>query len=168
VNLASRLQAQAEPGCVFISEATHVLVAGLVEAAFVGSLPIKGKTEAQNAYRLTGIREGSVRFDVARQRGLTEFVGRTRELEVLNHHLRASVTGLRVIDIAGEPGIGKSRLLYEFRQRLADKGLFILAGSCSPDVGRRHFCLSWKSCAPSSGSQWAKPRATSGASSKMV
>jgi class 3 adenylate cyclase len=133
VNLASRLQAQAEPGCVFITEATHVLVAGLVEAAFVGSLPIKGKTEAQNAYRLTGIREGAVRFDVARQRGLTEFVGRTRELEVLNHHLRASVTGLRVIDIAGEPGIGKSRLLYEFRQRLTDKDLFILAGSCSPD-----------------------------------
>ena len=133
VNFASRLQAQAEPGGVFVSEATHGLVAGLVETVFVGALPIKGKAEAQNAYRLTGIREGAVRFDVARQRGLTKFVGRTRELEALDHHLRASLAGLQVIDVAGEPGIGKSRLLHEFRQRHTDKGHFILSGSCSPD-----------------------------------
>jgi len=139
VNLASRLQTRAEPGCVFISEATYGLVVGLVETVFVGSLPIKGKTDAQNAYRLTGMREGAVRFDVARQRGLTEFVGRTRELEALDHHLRASAAGLRVVDVVGEPGIGKSRLLHEFRQRLTDKGLFILAGSCSPDSQQTPF-----------------------------
>lgn len=133
VNLASRLQAQADPGGVFVSEATYGLVAGLVETAFVGSLTIKGKTEAQNAYRLTGLRQGAVRFDVARQRGLTEFVGRTRELETLDRQLRASLSGVRVIDVAGEPGIGKSRLLHEFRQRHTDKGHFILTGSCSPD-----------------------------------
>ena len=52
VNLASRLQTLAEPGTVYLSEATHRLVQGLVETTFAGAHPIKGKTEPQKVYRL--------------------------------------------------------------------------------------------------------------------
>jgi class 3 adenylate cyclase len=64
VNVASRLQALAEPGTVLLSEATHRLVLGLVEASFVGERQIKGKSEPQRVYRLEGIRDRAARFGV--------------------------------------------------------------------------------------------------------
>ena len=59
VNFAARLQALAEPGSVFISEATHRLVQGMVEATFVGEHQIKGKSEPQKTYRLDAVRHGA-------------------------------------------------------------------------------------------------------------
>jgi AAA ATPase domain len=70
---------------------------------------------------------------VAVSRGLSVFVGRERELEVLERERVAARVELRVIDVVAEPGIGKSRLLHEFRQRTGKEGAFVLAGSCSPD-----------------------------------
>jgi class 3 adenylate cyclase len=64
VNFSSRLQALAEPGSIFLSEATHRLVQGRVEATFVGEQTIKGKSEPQKVYRLNGVRSGASRFDV--------------------------------------------------------------------------------------------------------
>ena len=58
VNLASRLQALAEPGTVYLSEATQRLVQGLVETTFAGAHAIKGKAEPQKVYRLDSIRSG--------------------------------------------------------------------------------------------------------------
>jgi len=66
-------------------------------------------------------------------RGLSAFVGREREIEVLERTFIQARSGIRVVDVAAEPGIGKSRLLHEFRQRM-DKGVFVLSGSCSPDA----------------------------------
>jgi predicted ATPase len=51
----------------------------------------------------------------------------------LERNLEASRQEFRVVDIVAEPGMGKSRLLHEFRQRLAGQGTFVLSGSCSPD-----------------------------------
>ena len=133
VNLASRLQALAEPGTTYLSEATQRLVQGLVDSALAGEQTIKGKTESQKVYRLNGLRQGATRFDAAVGLGLSTYVGRERELDLLDRALAEARAGLRVIDIVAEPGMGKSRLLYEFRQRVADKQSFILAGSCSPD-----------------------------------
>ena len=82
-------------------------------------------------YRLNSVREGASRFDAAVGRGLTTFVGRDREMEVLERGLAEARTGLRVIDIVAEPGMGKSRLLHEFRQRDGNAPAFTLAGSCS-------------------------------------
>jgi class 3 adenylate cyclase/tetratricopeptide (TPR) repeat protein len=131
VNLASRLQSFADPGGVLLSEATHRLVDGLVESASVGEREIKGKAERQRVYRLDRVREGATPFDAAVSRGLTAYVGRSRELDVLERCLRESETGLRVIDIVGEPGIGKSRLLHEFRKHLPSAKAFVLSGNCS-------------------------------------
>jgi class 3 adenylate cyclase len=133
VNLASRLQALARPEGVLISEATQRLVQGLTETEPAGEHEIKGKSERQRVYRLLRLREGASRFDAALSRGLTSYVGRSRELETLDRCLGESSAGLRIVDVVGEPGIGKSRLLHEFRGRLGDRRVFVLAGSCSPD-----------------------------------
>jgi hypothetical protein len=131
VNFAARLQSLAEPDSAFISEATHRLVRGLVDASFAGEHRIKGKSESQKVYRLDAIRRGATRFEAAVTRGLTVFVGREREMEILERGLAEASGQLRVIDVAAEPGMGKSRLLYEFRQRI--ERAFIHSGSCSPD-----------------------------------
>lgn len=133
VNFAARLQALAEPDSVFMSEATHRLVHGMVEATFAGDHQIKGKAEPQKAYRLVAVRQGATRFEAAVSRGLSTFVGRERELEVLERGLDKARTQLRVVDLVAEPGMGKSRLLHEFRLRIGKDRAFILSGSCSPD-----------------------------------
>jgi class 3 adenylate cyclase len=133
VNFASRLQTLAEPGTVYLSEATQRLVQGLVESTFAGAHTIKGKAEPQKVYRLESVREGATRFEAAVGRGLTAYVGRERELEILERALAEARGQLRVIDIVAEPGMGKSRLLHEFRQRERKSRAFVLAGSCSPN-----------------------------------
>ena len=133
VNFAARLQSLAAPGSVFMSEATHRLLQGLVDASFSGEHTIKGKAERQKVYRLDAVRHGVTRFEAAVSRGLTAFVGREHELEVLAHGLDEARSGLRIIDLAAEPGMGKSRLLHEFRRRIGKDRAFVLSGSCSPD-----------------------------------
>jgi len=133
VNLASRLQTAAEPGTVYLSEATQRLVQGLVETIFAGTPAIKGKAEPQKVYRLDAIRHSAARFDSAVSRGLTTYVGRDRELETLERCFNAIESGIQVVDVVGEPGIGKSRLLYEFRGQVANDRARVLAGNCSPD-----------------------------------
>ena len=118
---------------MLMSEATHRLVQGMVEASFAGEHTTKGKSEAQKVYRLDGIRHGATRFEAAVSRGLSTFVGREHELEVLERGLAEARSQLRVIDIAAEPGMGKSRLLHEFRQRVGKERAFVLSGNCSPD-----------------------------------
>ena len=133
VNLASRLQTLAEAGTVYLSEATQRLVQGLVETTFAGEHTIKGKAGPQKVYQLEAIRRGATRFDAAVGRGLTAYVGREREMEILERAFAEGRNGLRVIDVVADPGMGKSRLLHEFRQRIGKERAFLLAGNCSPD-----------------------------------
>ena len=133
VNFADRLQALADPNSVFMSEAMYRLVQGMVETSPAGEHPIKGKSEPQRAYRLDAIRRGATRFEAAVTRGLSAFVGRERELDVLERALAEARSQLRVVDLTAEPGMGKSRLLHEFRQRIGKDRAFVLSGSCSPD-----------------------------------
>jgi class 3 adenylate cyclase len=130
VNFASRLQALATPNSVCMSEATYQLLRGRVEATFAGEQQIKGKFKPQKVYRLDAIRHGTTRFEAAVSRGLSPFVGREHELEVLKRGLWETNSHLRVVDIVAEPGMGKSRLLHEFRQRIGKDRAFILSGSC--------------------------------------
>jgi class 3 adenylate cyclase len=133
VNFAARLQSLAEPNSVFISDATYRLVQGLVDATFTGEHTVKGKSNRQKVHRLDAVRQGAARFETAVSRGLSTFVGREKEMEALGRGLDKACSELCVIDLAAEPGMGKSRLLYEFRQRIGKDRAFILAGSCSPD-----------------------------------
>jgi hypothetical protein len=108
VNFAARLQSLAEPDSVLMSEATHQLVKGMVEVSFAGEHTIKGKSETQKVYRLDEIRQEATRFEAAVSRGLSAFVGREHELEVLERGLKEARSELHVIDIEAEPGLGKS------------------------------------------------------------
>ena len=139
VNVAARLQAMAEPDATVMSEAMHQLVEGMVEATFAGEHRFKGKSEPQKVYRLVSITAGATRFGAAVGRGLSAYVGRERELDVLERALVEAGSQRRVVDIVADPGMGKSRLLHEFRRRLGLEQTFILTGSCSSDGQKTPF-----------------------------
>ena len=122
VNLAARLQQSARPGAVTISEATHKLVAGFFEFRDLGAIDIKGH-QAVHAFEALRTRGPRARLDLAVERGLTPMVARERELATLAERFREASNGHgQLVCIAGEAGIGKSRLLYEFRRQLAQAG----------------------------------------------
>ena len=133
VNVAARLQALAEPGTVMLSEAALRLVQGMVESRFAGEHSIKGKAKPQRVFRLEAIRQSAARFESALSRGLTPYVGRSCELETLKQSLTEAGMSLRVHNVVGDPGIGKSRLLYEFRQHVSRSHALVLTGNCFPD-----------------------------------
>jgi class 3 adenylate cyclase len=139
VNFASRLQALALPNSACMSEATYRLLQGRIEATFAGEQHVKGKARPQKFYRLEAIRHGAARFEGSISRGLTPFVGRERELEVLERGLTEARSRLCVVDIVAEPGMGKSRLLHEFRQRIGKDSAFILSGNCSSETQQTPF-----------------------------
>lgn len=132
VNLASRLESEAEPGGVLLSAATHRLVDDFVASAFAGERDIKGKSQPQHVYALQGLKSEVTRFDVSVRRGLSAMVGRGPELEALSQRWKqANTGGLRMVDIVGDAGIGKSRLVYEFLDLVGRDGVSFLQGRCS-------------------------------------
>ena len=121
-NLAARLQQQARPGSVLVSEATHRLIAGFFDTLDLGETPVKGHSPIR-VFEVLRHRARRARLDVAAERGLTPLVGRDRELGTLRDLFGEAQAGRgQVAFIAGEAGIGKSRLLYELRRSLAESG----------------------------------------------
>ncbi|MBT5192846.1 MAG: AAA family ATPase, partial [Rhodospirillaceae bacterium] len=132
VNVASRIESAAEAGTIFMSAATQALVEGFVDSTFIGERTLKGKTEAQQLWCLDAIRAGVTRFDISRSHGLTPLVGRERELDQLRKTWgEVSQGAVRCVTILGEPGIGKSRLAFEFRENINDEKVFFLEGHCA-------------------------------------
>src|SRR5438093_5207716 len=131
-NLAARLQQMAQPGSVVISAATHQHVAGFFEMRDLGEVPVKGRASVR-AFEVLRPPSRRPRFDVAVERGLTPLVGRARELATLRERFREVQAGRgQVVGIAAEAGLGKSRLVLEFRQGLAQAGEVVtwLEGHC--------------------------------------
>jgi class 3 adenylate cyclase/tetratricopeptide (TPR) repeat protein len=129
-NVAARLQQAAEPGRIVISEATHRLVGGYLHTRPLGQLSLKGKTEPIGAWEVISRRASRTRLEVKAEQGLTPFVGREQESRVLFESFEKAKTGEgQVVFLAGEPGIGKSRLLFEFRRRLGEDCTW-LEGHC--------------------------------------
>jgi class 3 adenylate cyclase/tetratricopeptide (TPR) repeat protein len=130
-NVAARLQSLAEPGMMLIGETTQRLVEGYVRSEARGPAPVKGRTEPVQVYEVTGRRRGRSRLEVSIERGLTPLVGREQELGLLHVCLERAKGGRgQVVGIVGEPGLGKSRLLYEFRKSLEDERIVWLEGHC--------------------------------------
>jgi class 3 adenylate cyclase/tetratricopeptide (TPR) repeat protein len=131
VNLASRMQELAEPGTTYISEETFRLAEGLFRVEALGEKGVKGREERVNVYRAIAPSTRRTRFDVSAERGLTPFVGRERELELLLDGLERSKAGRgQAFSIVSEAGVGKSRLLYEFRKAVANQDVTFLEGRC--------------------------------------
>ncbi|HEV7734371.1 MAG TPA: adenylate/guanylate cyclase domain-containing protein [Candidatus Binatia bacterium] len=131
-NLASRLQTLAVPGQILISETTHRLVRGFFDVEPVGPLVVRGKTEPVAAYAVRDWLGGVTAMAIAAARGLTPFVGRDLELDGLDAAWRRLTEGrTQVVAVVGDAGSGKSRLLYEFRQRLLVSDVPVFEGRCS-------------------------------------
>jgi len=120
-NLAARMQQHATPGTVLVAEPTYHHISGYFKTRPVGPLTVKGKGEPVQAYEVLGALHGRTRLNLAAERGLTPYIGRIRELNVLSECFEKVKTGHgQVVFVVGEPGIGKSRLLFEFRRRLGE------------------------------------------------
>jgi len=131
VNLASRMEDLAEPGATYVSEETFKLTEGLFRYESLGEREVKGKEETVKTYRVIGPSTRRTRFDVSAERGLTPFVGRGRELELLLDGFERAKAGRgQAFSIMGEAGVGKSRVSYEFRKTVENEDVTFLEGKC--------------------------------------
>ena len=131
VNLASRMENMAEPGATNVTETTFNLTEGLFRFEALGEKPVKGKKEPVKIYRVIAISSRRTRFDVSAERGLTPFVSRERELELLLDGFERAQAGMgQAFSIMAEAGVGKSRLLYEFRKAVSNEDVTFLEGKC--------------------------------------
>ena len=118
-NLAARLQATATPGTVLITAATHRLVSGLFVVEALGPRTLKGIATLLEVFQV--VRPTGVRGRLAAARSLTPFVGRDEELRLLlSRWQRAREGEGQLALVVGEAGIGKSRLVAEFHDRIRD------------------------------------------------
>jgi tetratricopeptide (TPR) repeat protein len=114
-HLAARMEQLAAPGSSRLTAGTLQLVEGLVQVAPLGPVPIKGLGAPVEVFELVGVAAARTRLEAAARRGLTRFVGRSTELEQLRDALdQASLGRGQVVAVVGEPGVGKSRLFWEF------------------------------------------------------
>src|SRR5260370_23191279 len=115
-NLASRMQAVAPTGSIAISEQTRKFVEGYFQLKSRGPTRVKGLSELVKVYEVTGLGPLRTRLQRAVGRGLTKFVGREREMEALRHAAEQAKSGHgQILAAMAEPGVGKSRLFYEFK-----------------------------------------------------
>jgi predicted ATPase/class 3 adenylate cyclase len=132
-NLAARLQALAEPGTVVISQTTRRLLGGLFELTDLGLQRLRGFAEPLSAWRVEGEGRAEGRFEARQTAGLTRLIGREEELALLLRRWRHAADGEgQVVLLSGEPGIGKSRLVRELRERLESEAHLRLLYQCSP------------------------------------
>ena len=132
-NLAARLQEIAEPDTVVIGEATRALVGDLFEAEDLGARDFKGFSDKLGAWAVLRPHAAKSRFEATRGAGLSTLVGRDEEMAALMRRWERSKTGDgQVVLLSGEPGIGKSRLIHEFRNRVADGISNARSFECSP------------------------------------
>ena len=132
-NVAARLQALAAPGNVVVSAQTCDLLAGRFEFEDLGLHTLKGIVEPRRVMRVVRPVATLSRFDATARVGLTPLVGRAQELGLLRDRWQLTQDGDgQVVVIAGEPGIGKSRLLRELREALATAARTVLRFQCSP------------------------------------
>jgi hypothetical protein len=129
-HLAARMEQLAPPGSIRITAETLRLAEGFIEVKPLGPVPVKGLAEPAEIYEVTGARSIRTRLQAAAARGLSRFVGRDAELEQLRQALEQAANGRgQVVAVVGEPGVGKSRLFYEFIHSHRTQGWLVLESS---------------------------------------
>jgi class 3 adenylate cyclase len=132
-NVAWRLAQEAGAGDILVGESTALLAQGYVRMETLSTLALKGKASPVAVRRVLGPGPRRSRLDATAGRALTEFVGREEELAHLEAMLARAESGRgQVLGVVGEPGVGKSRLLAEFRRGLAGRSVTWLEGHCVP------------------------------------
>src|SRR5262249_41545061 len=129
-HMAARMEQLAAPGTIQLTGETLRLVEDFVQVTALGPVPVKGLVEPVEVFELVGAGAAAARFQAAARRGLTRFVGRNAELEQLRVAIdRASHGRGQVIAVVGEPGVGKSRLFWEFTHSHRLQGWLVLEGT---------------------------------------
>jgi adenylate cyclase len=118
------MEALAEPGRAYLTESTAELARGFMELEDLGEFEIKGVSHRVRVFELAGVGSARSRLDLSRARGFSRFVGRDAEIGVLDEALARAERGEgAAVGIVAEPGIGKSRLCYEFVERCRERGI---------------------------------------------
>jgi class 3 adenylate cyclase len=127
VGLAQRMEQLAAPDRIQVSEHTARLVGGYFVFRDLGRATVKGVGEPVGVHELVGVGAVRTRLDVSRARGLTRFIGRDADLAALEAALdRARGGAGQVVGVVAEPGVGKSRLCFEFLERCRARGMTVL------------------------------------------
>jgi class 3 adenylate cyclase len=131
-HLAARMEQLADPGAILLSPETLALAEGFVQVISLGPMAVKGLAVPVEVYELTGIGAARSRLQAAAARGLSPFVGRDVEIEQLRRAVDQARQGRgQVAAIVGEPGVGKSRLIFELTHSPRVKGWLVLEAGAS-------------------------------------
>jgi adenylate cyclase len=123
VGLAQRMESLANPGTVYLTAATAALVDGYFDVQPLGSMMVKGVGQSVSVWELVGHGPARTPLEVAAAKGFSRFVGRDREMAILDGAFADSAKGDgQVIGVVAEPGVGKSRLCHEFLERRRAEG----------------------------------------------
>jgi class 3 adenylate cyclase/tetratricopeptide (TPR) repeat protein len=135
-HLAARMEQMAMPGSILITAGTLRLTEGYVEVEPLGPVAIKGLPAPVEAYEVRGAGRVRTRLQASAARGLSRFVGRDAEMEQLRTAQEQAAGGHgQVVAVVGEPGVGKSRLFYEFIHSHRARGWLVLE-SASVSYGK--------------------------------
>jgi tetratricopeptide (TPR) repeat protein/class 3 adenylate cyclase len=129
--VAARLASVAGADQVLVSPECHRLVARFVESQSGAPLTIQANGPSVSPFVILGESAHQTRLEAAERADLTPYTGRDAELATLQGHVQQAHSGQgRVTTVVGEAGAGKSRLLFELRERVAQTGVKILQGRC--------------------------------------
>jgi class 3 adenylate cyclase len=130
-NLASRMESMAMPGNILVASETFKLARDFFEFEPLGKVELKGKAKPIEAYKLFKTGEVETRIEASVAKGLTRFVGRKNSMAALREALEEAKAGSgQVVGIVGEAGVGKSRILFEFKNPLPQNEYAYLEGRC--------------------------------------
>ena len=131
-NLASRMQVLAPTGSIAISEQTRKFVEGYFELKPLGPTRVKGVSEPVKVYEVTGLGPLRTRLQRSAGRGYTKFVGRQREMDAMKAAAEQAKAGHgQIVAAMAEAGVGKSRLMFEFKATSAAGWMVLEAFSVS-------------------------------------
>src|SRR4029077_3053735 len=136
INLASRLQSLANAGSTVISDSTRALVEGYFALRPLGQAQVEGISEPINVHEVVGLGPLRTRLQRSDGRGLSKFVGRTKESGTLKRAAARAKTGARqIVAVVADPDIGKSRLFFEFKAEVQSEWTVLEAFSVSHGKG---------------------------------
>jgi tetratricopeptide (TPR) repeat protein len=131
VGLAQRMEQLADPGSIYLSEATTTAVSGHFRLRDLGAFELKGVRRPVRVHELEAAGPLRTRFEVSRARGLSKFVGRDVEMAMLETALERAMAGEgQIVGIVGEAGAGKSRLVHEFLERCRARSIRTAVAHC--------------------------------------
>jgi len=134
VHLAARMEQMAKPGTVLAAADTVHLASAFIEARPIGPVTVKGFERQIEIFEVGRSAQWRSRFDTALVRGVTPFTGRDSELrrlvEMLDKVIADGASQLAVV--AGDAGIGKSRLVHEFLKESMHRDVLVLDGGAAP------------------------------------